>query len=101
MSRTGTARLPVRAYLDALGNTLQAGNATEPSYYPHLQSFLEALAPGITATTNPKRIACGAPDFAISRLGHSRTSHERLYRGQGAGCLAGHASSNRTSCNGI
>ena len=68
MSNTGTSRLPVRAYLDALGNTLQLGNATEPSYYPHLQAFLEALAPGIIATTNPKRIACGAPDFAISRL---------------------------------
>ena len=67
MSNTGTARLPVRAYLDALGNTLRLGNATEPSYYPHLQAFLQALASDITATTNPKRIACGAPDFAISR----------------------------------
>ena len=67
MSNTGTSRLPVRAYLDALGNTLRLGNATEPSYYPHLQAFLKALEPNITATTNPKRIACGAPDFAISR----------------------------------
>lgn len=68
MSNTAAARAPMRAYLDALGDTLRLGNATEPSYYPHLQIFLEALAPGITATTNPKRIACGAPDFAISRL---------------------------------
>ena len=70
MSNTGTSRLPVRAYLDALEHTLRLGNATEPSYYPHLQAFLQALAPDITATTNPKRIACGAPDFAIS---HSTT----------------------------
>ena len=67
MSETKTARPAMSAYLDALGHTLQLGNATEPSYYPHLQAFLEALAPGITATTNPKRIACGAPDVAISR----------------------------------
>ena len=67
MSETKTARPAMSAYLDALGHTLQLGNATEPSYYPHLKAFLEALAPGITATTNPKRIACGAPDVAISR----------------------------------
>ena len=67
MSETGTARSAIGAYLGALRDTLRRGNATEPSYYPHLQAFLEALAPGITATTNPKRIECGAPDFAISR----------------------------------
>ena len=66
-----TTRAAASTYLDALGNTLRLGNATEPSYYPHLQTFLEALAPGITATSNPKRIACGAPDVAISR----RTTH--------------------------
>ena len=67
MSNTETARPAMSAYLDALGRTLRLGTATEPSYYPYLQAFLEALAPGITATTNPKRIACGAPDVAISR----------------------------------
>lgn len=67
MTETRTALAAVSAYLDDLRATLQAGNATEPSYYPHLQTFLEALAPGITATSNPKRIACGAPDVAISR----------------------------------
>ena len=91
MSNTGTSRLPVRAYLDALEHTLRLGNATEPSYYPHLQAFLQALAPDITATTNPKRIACGAPDFAISHSDHPWPSHKRLYRGQGARCLTGHA----------
>ena len=71
MSNTETARPAIGAYLDALRARLRAGDATEPSYYPHLQAFLEALAPGITATTNPKRIACGAPDVAISRAtGH-------------------------------
>ena len=71
MSNTETARPAIGAYLDALRARLRAGDATEPSYYPHLQAFLEALAPGVTATTNPKRIACGAPDVAISRAtGH-------------------------------
>ena len=71
MSNTAAARAPMQAYLHAVGTTLQAGNATEPSYYPHLQAFLEALEPDITATTNPKRIACGAPDIAVSRAtGH-------------------------------
>ena len=67
MSNTETARPAMSAYLDALGRTLRLGTATEPSYYPHLQAFLQALEPDITATTNPKRIACGAPDVAISR----------------------------------
>ena len=67
MSETRTAGTVVSAYLNDLRDTLQLGNATEPSYYPHLQAFLEALAPDITATSNPRRIECGAPDFAISR----------------------------------
>lgn len=67
MTETRTARATVSTYLHAIGTTLLAGNATEPSYYPHLQAFLKALEPDITATTNPKRIACGAPDFAVSR----------------------------------
>ena len=69
MSNTAAARAPLQAYLHAVGTTLQAGNATEPSYYPHLQAFLQALEPDITATSNPKRIALvAAPDFAISSL---------------------------------
>ncbi len=66
MSNTAAARAPMQAYLHAVGTTLQAGNATEPSYYPHLQAFLEALEPDITATTNPKRGPWDALDFAIT-----------------------------------
>ena len=42
-----------------------------------MKTFLESLSKGITATNEPKRIACGAPDFSISRkavpLGHVET----------------------------
>ena len=32
----------------------------------YLQTLLEALLPHITATNQPKRVACGAPDYVIS-----------------------------------
>ena len=46
---------------------LPAGNATEPTHYPTLKALIQSLASGVTATNNPKQIACGAPDFVLSR----------------------------------
>lgn len=45
------------------------GNATEHSYRPALKSLLEAVVPGITATNEPRRIDCGAPDYIITQNG--------------------------------
>ena len=54
-------------YLVKIRKKLHEGVATEHSYRPALQDLLEALGDGISATNEPKRIACGAPDFKITR----------------------------------
>lgn len=57
------------AYLQAVRQNLAAGNATEHTHRPALKSLIESLAPGVTATNEPRRIECGAPDFVIGRNG--------------------------------
>ncbi|MCX5832042.1 MAG: DNA methyltransferase [Deltaproteobacteria bacterium] len=56
-------------YLQAVENALQAGNATEHTHRPALKALLESLDPQVTATNEPQRIACGAPDYIITRNG--------------------------------
>lgn len=60
---------PFKTYLLAVEQNLKAGNATEHTHRPALKALLEALSPGITATNEPKHIACGAPDFIVARSG--------------------------------
>ncbi|MCB9422166.1 MAG: DNA methyltransferase [Ardenticatenaceae bacterium] len=45
------------------------GNATEHTHRPTLKTLLEAIEPQITATNEPKQIACGAPDYIVTRSG--------------------------------
>lgn len=54
-------------YLALVGDVHKAGNATEHTYRPALKDLLEACQPGVTATNEPKRIKCGAPDYIITR----------------------------------
>ena len=56
-------------YLQAIENALQAGNATEHTHRPALKALLESIDLQVTATNEPKRIACGAPDYIITRNG--------------------------------
>lgn len=60
------------AYSDAIAANLKAGNATEHTHRPALKTLLEGMgaqtgAPGIRATNEPQRIACGAPDYILTR----------------------------------
>ncbi|OOG72229.1 type ISP restriction/modification enzyme [Algoriphagus sp. A40] len=53
-------------YLVALNSRFRLGNATEHTFRGDLQNLLESLAPGISATNEPKRQACGAPDYILT-----------------------------------
>ena len=53
-------------YISEINRIYKADNATEHSYRPALKILLEALMPRHTATNEPKRIACGAPDYIIT-----------------------------------
>jgi hypothetical protein len=61
------AATPIDVYRRQIERELQARNATEPSHYPALKALVESLGDGLTATVNPKRVECGAPDFVVSR----------------------------------
>lgn len=58
----------LKTYLAEIEKALKAGNATEHTHRPALKALIETIAEsGITATNEPKQIACGAPDFIITR----------------------------------
>lgn len=58
---------PIDAYRRQIERELQAGNGTEHTRRPALKTLIESLATGVTATNEPRRVECGAPDFVISR----------------------------------
>ncbi len=64
----------IQTYLQDVAAHLKAGNATEHTHRPALQNLLNALLPNYHITNEPRRIACGAPDFVIAKgeipIGH-------------------------------
>ncbi|HEX8220412.1 MAG TPA: type ISP restriction/modification enzyme [Chloroflexia bacterium] len=58
---------PFAHYIATLERAHQLGNDTEHTHRPALKTLLEALAPGTTATNEPKRVKVGAPDYVITR----------------------------------
>jgi len=64
-------------YLKAISAALKRGDGTEHTHRPALKALIESLEPpskGLVATNEPRRVACGAPDFSVTRkdvpLGH-------------------------------
>ena len=54
-------------YLKKIEKAYAAGNATEHTHRPALKELIESIASGITATNEPRRVKCGAPDFIITK----------------------------------
>jgi len=54
-------------YIPTIEKALAAGNATEHTHRPTLKALVEGLVKGGTATNEPQRIACGAPDFLVTK----------------------------------
>ena len=58
----------ISKYITEIGRIYKAGNATEHTYRPALQRLLEnMLGAGVRVANEPKRIACGAPDYIVTR----------------------------------
>jgi predicted helicase len=53
-------------YLQSLNSRYRLGNATEHTFRGDLQNLLESLVPDVSATNEPKRQACGAPDYILT-----------------------------------
>ena len=64
-----TATKLFRNYVRELNENISADNATEHTHRPALKTLLESVRAGITATNEPARIECGAPDYSISFSG--------------------------------
>ena len=62
-----TTSAALRGYLANVESYFKAGKATEHTYRGELQHLLETLDPRVSATNEPRRIACGAPDYVIER----------------------------------
>jgi hypothetical protein len=47
---------PIDTYRRQIERDLQAGNSTEHTHRPALKDLIESLAPGVTATNEPRRV---------------------------------------------
>ncbi len=59
--------MTLHSYVEMLNKRYQLGNATEHTYRGDLQHLLEGLVPDVAVTNEPKRQACGAPDYILTR----------------------------------
>jgi len=58
---------PIDTYIKSLSARPKDSDATEHTHRPALQNLLEALLPDLTIINEPKRQACGMPDFKLLR----------------------------------
>ena len=54
-------------YVHTIEKKLALGDATEHTHRLTLETLVEGLVSGITATNEPKHIECGAPDFILRK----------------------------------
>lgn len=52
-------------YINTLNEYFQSGHTTEHSFRGDLQSALEEILPEIRIINEPKRQACGTPDYIL------------------------------------
>ncbi len=59
--------MTISEYIDRIKSRYKTGISTEHSYRGELLTLVESLVPGISVTNEPKRVACGAPDYIITK----------------------------------
>ena len=59
--------MKVLEYINNLNIRYKTGISTEHSYRSDLLGLIESLSHGLTITNEPKRIACGAPDYIVAK----------------------------------
>jgi len=59
--------MTIAHYIESISQRYELGNATEHTFRSDLQQLIESLVPDIRATNEPKRQACGAPDYILMR----------------------------------
>ena len=59
--------MPIKQYIDSINKRYKRGNTTEHTFRSDLQQLIQSLLPEITATNEPKRQSCGAPDYILTK----------------------------------
>ena len=59
--------MAIHKYIEKVNTRFKAGISTEHSYRGDLQTLLESLVSDVLVTNEPTRIACGAPDYIITK----------------------------------
>ncbi|MCX6160926.1 MAG: N-6 DNA methylase [Ignavibacteriae bacterium] len=59
--------MTIQQYIENINKRFKLGNATENTFRGDLQQLIESLVPDISATNEPKRQSCGAPDFILTK----------------------------------
>jgi hypothetical protein len=59
--------MTIQEYVSKINARYISGISTEHSYRGDLQNLLESLVPDVMVTNEPSRVACGAPDYIITR----------------------------------
>ncbi len=59
--------MTLEEYISKINQRFELGNSTEHTFRGDLQTLLESIVPKIAATNEPKRIACGSPDFVLTQ----------------------------------
>ncbi|RNI28161.1 DNA methyltransferase [Rufibacter immobilis] len=59
--------MTIAEYLDRINTRYQTGISREHSYRGDLQTLLESIVDDVLVTNEPARVACGAPDYIITR----------------------------------
>ncbi|MBA0882730.1 type ISP restriction/modification enzyme [Flavobacterium undicola] len=59
--------MTIEQYIVKLNTLFQTGNAREHSYRGDLQNLIMAILPDVLVTNEPARVACGAPDYVLTR----------------------------------
>jgi len=59
--------MTIQEYIDRVNKNYKTGISTEHSYRGELLNLLETITPDVHITNEPIRIACGAPDYIITK----------------------------------
>ncbi len=54
-------------YIKTIGNRYKTGLSTEHTFRGDLQTLLESMLTGVMVTNEPSRVACGAPDYILTK----------------------------------
>ena len=59
--------MTIQQYITKIDTLYKTGNAREHSYRGDLQNLIMAILPDVLVTNEPARVACGAPDYVLTK----------------------------------